>query len=232
MEERPSNLPNPLQTPTRSEQLSRFLAIVAGALLSTAVVGAMNAPTAKSSARGREIMPAAEPTIAANILASTEVELADPELPEDLSAAVQAIHRVTAAEAPAEVAQAAEIIELAPLEPEPALTGEIDVTPDLQVMMMEVTAYCACTHCCGPAAQGITASGKPVSYNNGLFVAADTRLLPFGTEIQIPGYANGEPVEVIDRGGAIKGNRLDVYFPSHQQAREWGRRWIAVTVLP
>ena len=97
---------------------------------------------------------------------------------------------------------------------------------------MEVTAYCPCTRCCGPQAQGLTASGKRVSYNNGLFVAADTRLLPFGTRLQIPGYADEQPVEVIDRGGAIKGHKLDVYFHSHQAAREWGRRWVVVSVLP
>jgi 3D (Asp-Asp-Asp) domain-containing protein len=101
----------------------------------------------------------------------------------------------------------------------------------LQTLEMEVTAYCACTRCCGPNAQGITASGKRVTHNNGMFVAADTRLLPFGTKLIIPGYANDQPVEVIDRGGAIKGNKLDVYFHDHQTAREWGRQKLIVTVV-
>ncbi len=96
---------------------------------------------------------------------------------------------------------------------------------------MEVTAYCACKICCGPKAQGITASGKRVSYNNGLFVAADTSILPFGTKLQIPGYAGGRPVEVIDRGGAIKGRKLDVYYRTHGEARIWGRRWVEVLVV-
>jgi 3D (Asp-Asp-Asp) domain-containing protein len=105
------------------------------------------------------------------------------------------------------------------------------LAPRTRVMMMEVTAYCPCTRCCGPKAQGITASGKPVSFNGGRFVAADTRLLKFHTKLVIPGYANDQPVPVIDRGGAIKGHKLDVYFPSHQTARQWGRRKIAVTVI-
>jgi 3D (Asp-Asp-Asp) domain-containing protein len=96
---------------------------------------------------------------------------------------------------------------------------------------MEVTAYCACKKCCGPKARGVTASGRPVSHNRGRFVAADTRLLPFGTKLVIPGYAGGRAVEVIDRGGAIKGYKLDVYFPSHQQAKAWGRRKIMVKVV-
>ena len=100
-----------------------------------------------------------------------------------------------------------------------------------RVVWMQVTAYCACKRCCGPSAHGLTASGRSVSYNSGQFVAADTRLLPFNTKLIIPGYANDKPVEVIDRGGAIKGNHIDLFFPTHDQARQWGVKWIAVTVL-
>jgi len=103
--------------------------------------------------------------------------------------------------------------------------------PAKQLIKMEVTAYCPCKKCCGKDAQGITASGKRVSYNNGHFVAADTSVLPFGTKLVIPGYANNAPVEVTDRGGSIKGNKLDVYFDDHQTALEWGRRVIDVEVV-
>lgn len=96
---------------------------------------------------------------------------------------------------------------------------------------MVVTAYCACTKCCGPAAQGLTASGKPVTHDGGRFVAADTAVLPFNTRLSIPGYYGGTPVRVLDRGGAIKGNRLDVFFPSHETALDWGRRTVDVTVV-
>jgi 3D (Asp-Asp-Asp) domain-containing protein len=99
-----------------------------------------------------------------------------------------------------------------------------------RVILMEVTAYCPCTKCCGPEAQGITASGKPVSYNGGAFVAADTRKYKFGTKLTIPGYGDGQAVEVIDRGGAIKGDKLDVFFPTHAEALEWGRQKVAVTL--
>ncbi|MGN6724584.1 MAG: 3D domain-containing protein, partial [Tepidisphaeraceae bacterium] len=37
-------------------------------------------------------------------------------------------------------------------------------------------------------------------------------------------------VPVLDRGGAIKGYHLDVFFPSHQQALDWGRRWVVVEI--
>ena len=100
-----------------------------------------------------------------------------------------------------------------------------------RVVMMEVTAYCACKKCCGPRAQGITASGKRVNFNGGLFVAADKDVFAFNTMLKIPGYASGRAVPVLDRGGAIKGNKLDVFFPSHAEALRWGRQTIAVTVV-
>jgi 3D (Asp-Asp-Asp) domain-containing protein len=99
-----------------------------------------------------------------------------------------------------------------------------------KVVWLEVTAYCACPKCCGPHARGLTASGRSVAYNGGRFVAADTRLFKFGTRLSIPGYAGGEPVEVIDRGGAIKGYHIDIFFPSHEEAKAWGRQRLAVTV--
>ena len=100
----------------------------------------------------------------------------------------------------------------------------------LRTIRMEVTAYCPCQKCCGENAQGITASGHDVSYNNSRFVAADTDQLPFGTKLIIPGY-NAAPVEVIDRGGAIKGNKLDLFYPTHEEALQWGRQWVDVVVV-
>ena len=100
-----------------------------------------------------------------------------------------------------------------------------------RTIRMQVTAYCACKKCCGRSARGLTASGRRVSYNGGAFVAADTALLPFGTKLQIPGYHGAKAVEVIDRGGAIKGRHIDVFFPSHEQAIEWGNQWLDVTVV-
>ena len=116
---------------------------------------------------------------------------------------------------------------------QPARDGELlhdaQVTRT-HVVTMDVTAYCPCAKCCGPKAQGLTASGKPVTHNGGVFVAADTRKLPFGTKLTIPGYGDGRAVEVIDRGGAIKGDKIDVFFPTHAEALRWGRQKIAVTV--
>ncbi len=91
----------------------------------------------------------------------------------------------------------------------------------------EVTAYCPCEICCGEWADGITASGSKAE---GFFVAAPPSL-PFSTLVQIPGYNQGYPIPVLDRGGAIKRNRIDVFFSSHQEALNWGRQYLEVRVL-
>jgi 3D (Asp-Asp-Asp) domain-containing protein len=101
--------------------------------------------------------------------------------------------------------------------------------PTTTTRHMKVTAYCPCSICCGRWADGMTASGKPITANGGRFVAAD-RALPFGTLVVVPGYADGKPVPVLDRGGAICGDRLDVFFPSHGEALDWGVRWLDVQI--
>lgn len=82
----------------------------------------------------------------------------------------------------------------------------------------ETTAYCACSRCCGKS-DGITASGARAV--QGRTIAAPSTYA-FGTEIEI----NGNVYVVEDRGGAIKGNRIDIYFDSHAEANNYGRRTV------
>lgn len=98
-----------------------------------------------------------------------------------------------------------------------------------QSVRMRVTGYCACPKCCGSYSDGITASGHRITAGDA-FIAAD-RKYPFGTEMVIDGYNNAKPVKVLDRGGAIYGNRLDAFFSSHEQALKWGVRYLNVKVL-
>ena len=75
-----------------------------------------------------------------------------------------------------------------------------------------------------PKKVGLTASGKQASMGT---IAADTKYYPFGTVMYVPGYGYGV---VEDRGGAIKGpNRIDLWYPSHKQALNWGRKTVKVT---
>ncbi|MEO0586058.1 MAG: 3D domain-containing protein [Planctomycetota bacterium] len=100
----------------------------------------------------------------------------------------------------------------------------------VRTITMKVTAYSPDEESCGIWADGRTASGYSVWTNGMKLVAADTRLLPFGTILSVPGYHDGKPVQVLDRGGAIKGRRLDVLYPTHDIARQWGVQDLEVTV--
>lgn len=87
-----------------------------------------------------------------------------------------------------------------------------------------ITAYCPCVKCCGKN-DGITASGEKAI--EGITIATDSSI-PFGTKIYINGV--GERI-VQDRGGAIKNNRIDLYFDSHQEALNFGRQTKEVTIM-
>jgi 3D (Asp-Asp-Asp) domain-containing protein len=75
-----------------------------------------------------------------------------------------------------------------------------------------------------PKRIGQTASGVQAGRGT---IAADTRLYPFGTIMYIEGYGYGK---VEDRGGAIKGQHVDLFFRTHQEALEWGRKTLEVKV--
>ena len=81
----------------------------------------------------------------------------------------------------------------------------------------KVTHYCACTICTWGS--GITASGKPVA--DGM-IASDWKVLPKGTKVYIKRGDTVLEKIVEDTGGAIQGNRIDIYVPSHSQALQLG----------
>ena len=107
-------------------------------------------------------------------------------------------------------------------------SGAPEQSGQWQTVPMRVTAYCPCEKCCGKYSNGQTACGHKIRPGDA-FVAADKEY-SFGTEIIIPGYENAEPVKVLDRGGAIRGNRLDVFFGSHEEALKWGVKHLDVKV--
>lgn len=99
-----------------------------------------------------------------------------------------------------------------------------------RTITMTVTAYTPGEESCGDSADGITSSLHSVWTNGMKLVAADTRVLPLGTVVSVPGYHGGQLVPVLDRGGKIKGNRLDVLYPTVEQAKKWGVKKVTITV--
>ena len=77
------------------------------------------------------------------------------------------------------------------------------------------TAYCL---------RGRTATGTSVHMGT---IAVDPRVIPLGSYGYVPGYGQ---VHAEDTGGAIKGNIIDVWFPSNGQCRSWGRRTVDIYI--
>ena len=88
----------------------------------------------------------------------------------------------------------------------------------------KLTAYCACSKCCGQWAGSPTASGTMPKANH--TIAVDTSVIPFGTEVII----NGNTYVAEDTGSAIKGNKIDIYMSSHEEALNFGVQYAKVLI--
>ena len=110
-----------------------------------------------------------------------------------------------------------------------------------------VTGYCDCGQCCGwerswlrlgapiyasgplkgqRKAVGVTASGGRTRHGT---AAVDRKRFAFGTIFEVPGYGYARAEDV---GGAIQGDHIDLWFPSHQAAKNWGKRRLRIRFWP
>lgn len=102
-----------------------------------------------------------------------------------------------------------------------ATTEEQSESRLLSLGKFKTTAYCSCYTCCGKS-DGITATGTKATA--GRTIAVDPNVIPYGTEIII----NGHTYVAEDCGGAIKGNFIDIYFDTHEQALNYGVKYVEV----
>jgi uncharacterized protein YabE (DUF348 family) len=87
------------------------------------------------------------------------------------------------------------------------------------------TAYTAnCNGCSGTTATGINLHANP----NAKVIAVDPNVIPLGSKVHVEGY--GYAVAA-DTGGAIKGSKIDLFMPSKQDARNWGRKTVKIKIL-
>lgn len=130
----------------------------------------------------------------------------------EVKPAVEAIAPAPAAMPEAELLSCVvEVVE--PAEPELVSLGEF-----------KLTHYCPCEKCCGDWADGITYTGTQAT--EGRTIAVDPDTIPLGSTVVIDGH------EYIaeDIGGAIQGNRIDVFMDSHQAALEGGVKYMEVFI--
>lgn len=118
------------------------------------------------------------------------------------------------------------------VEPKEDVQAKVNTPKEIKTVYMGdfvATAYCICYKCCGKTPQhpayGITASGKRAT--PGRTVAVDPNVIPLGSTVIV----NGTEYIAEDTGKAIKGNRVDICFASHEEALQFGRQIVEVEVI-
>lgn len=92
-------------------------------------------------------------------------------------------------------------------------------------MMITAFAYCPCIRCCNKE-DGITATGTKAT--PGRTIAVDPSVIPYGSMVII----NGHAYVAEDCGGSIKGNTIDVFHATHEEALQWGVKYVDAVVYP
>ena len=87
----------------------------------------------------------------------------------------------------------------------------------------KLTGYCRCVKCCGKS-DGITSTGTKAKA--GRTIAVDSSIIPYGSKVKI----NKKEYVAEDCGGAIKNNKIDIFFDSHEEALEFGVKYADVYI--
>ena len=92
-------------------------------------------------------------------------------------------------------------------------------------LTVTATAYTAsCEGCSGITTTGIDLNANP----NQKVISVDPTVIPLGSRVWVEGY--GEAIAG-DTGGSIKGNKIDIFIPSKEEALNWGRQTVKVKIL-
>ncbi|RBW68677.1 3D domain-containing protein [Bacillus taeanensis] len=107
----------------------------------------------------------------------------------------------------------------------PAPASQEKPAAAVKEVSVTATAYTAyCTGCSGVTATGVDLRSNP----NQKVIAVDPNVIPLGSEVYVEGYGHAIAA---DTGGAIKGNRIDVFIPTKDQAFDWGVKEVKVQIL-
>lgn len=91
-----------------------------------------------------------------------------------------------------------------------------------------ISAYCPCEICCGIKSTenyGRTSSGEIAV--EGVTIATDNNIIPIGFQVLI----NEKKYISQDKGGSIRGNRIDIFFNNHQDALNYGIKKVEIFLI-
>ncbi|MGF2615950.1 LysM peptidoglycan-binding domain-containing protein [Rossellomorea vietnamensis] len=122
-------------------------------------------------------------------------------------------------------AEPAEVQETVPAQPAETPVNTQPTQEEANAITVSATAYTAdCIGCSGVTKTGVDLNANP----DAKVIAVDPNVIPLGTEVYVEGYGYATAQDI---GGAIKGNKIDVFIPERQDALDWGVRSVKVTIL-
>lgn len=100
-----------------------------------------------------------------------------------------------------------------------------EIKAEGKTFYVSATAYTAfCNGCSGVTATGINLRANP----HLKVIAVDPSVIPLGSKVHVEGY--GYAIAG-DTGGAIKGNKIDLFMQNHSDAIAFGRKQVKITVI-
>ena len=106
----------------------------------------------------------------------------------------------------------------------PDVKDDVIIEKKISLGEFKVTAYCPCELC---SAHWGDTTYMGTTAEAGRTIAVDPEVIPLGSEVEI----DGDTYIAEDIGGAVKGNHVDIYFNTHDEAIEWGRQFHDVLLI-
>ena len=104
----------------------------------------------------------------------------------------------------------------------PSRSSEDNVVKEFTVNASAYTA--SCNGCSGITSTGINLKRNP----DAKVIAVDPSIIPLGTKVYVEGYGYAIAADI---GGSIKGNKIDLFFPTKAEAYQWGRKSVKIKIL-
>lgn len=104
----------------------------------------------------------------------------------------------------------------------PSRSADDNVVKEITVSASAYTANC--NGCSGITSTGINLKRNP----DAKVIAVDPKVIPLGTKVYVEGYGYAIAGDI---GSAIKGNKIDLFFPTKAEAYKWGRKDVKIKIL-
>lgn len=153
------------------------------------------------------------------------VPAAEQAVPSNQAPAEPAAQAAPSNPAPTEAAAQAAPSNPAPGEPAAQAETAASTEPAGKEVTVEATAYTAdCEGCSGITKTGVDLNANP----DAKVIAVDPAVIPLGSKVYVEGYGYATAADI---GGGINGHEIDIYVQNHNDAIQWGRKTVKVTII-